>query len=75
MLDTRLDAEIDRVVDLLNLIKKSYNNEILYCIIQLIYRCGLKRKEVPITKIGDIHYQENKMLELVPGSELLTCRV
>jgi len=72
MLDARLGDDIERVVDLLNLIKKKrykgIDNKILHCIVQLIYRCGLMRKEVPITKIGDIHYQGNKMQDLIPGS-------
>ena len=72
MLDTRLDDDIRNVIDLLSNIQrvrsKNIDDKVLYCIIQFFYRCGMLKKEVSITKIGDIICQGEKIKELIPGS-------
>lgn len=72
MAQTRLDDDIKNVIDLLSNIQKAqYQNiddKVLYCIIQFFYRCGMLKKEVSITKIGDTIYQGDKIKELIPGS-------
>ena len=72
MVQTRLDDEIKSVTDLLSSIQgiqsKHIDDKVLYCIIQFFYRCGMLKKEVSITKIGDIIYQGDKIIELIPGS-------
>ena len=50
--------EIQKVEDLLNKIKKNKNLE-LQCALELIYRCGLKKKEVCSITIGDIKEKNN----------------
>ena len=72
MLDTRLDDDIKNVFDLLSNIQRvryeNIDNEVLSCVIHFFYRCGMLKKEVSITKIGDIICQGKKIQELNPGS-------
>lgn len=72
MLDTRLDNDIKNVFDLLSNIQRvrhqNIDDKVLSCIIHFFYRCGMLKKEVSITKIGDIIYQGKKIQELIPGS-------
>ena len=72
MLDTRLDDDIKNVFDLLSNIQRvryqNIDDKVLSCIIHFFYRCGMLKKEVSITNIGDIIYQGKKMQELIPGS-------